>query len=62
MTNSEQPQTTWWGRFSLSEMEGGRWQIGPLSLWAYHDDLEWRIYRTENPDADAMATVPLPEA
>jgi len=37
------PVPRWWGNFLLPPKEGGIWRIGPLKLWIFHDENEWRI-------------------
>ncbi|WP_198598620.1 hypothetical protein [Salinibacter altiplanensis] len=59
----------WWGTVSLDVETGGRWAVGPSTLWLYRTDREWRIIHRwssppEAPDplADrSEVTVPLPE-
>ena len=61
--------TPWWGSFSLSEETGGRWEVGPSTLWLYRTAREWRLLHHPSADpvtADSLtdrsgATVPLPE-
>lgn len=57
----------WWGSVSLSVYEGGRWEIGPSTLWVYRSSHDWRVVHRPSTDpvtADPMAqhsavTVPL---
>ena len=44
----------WWGPVGLDEDTGGRWDIGPLTLWLYRSAQEWRIlHRPESSPATA---------
>lgn len=60
--------TPWWGTFSLEESTGGKWAIGPSTLWIYRSAGDWRIIHRPSTDpvtADPMAqrsavTVPVP--
>jgi hypothetical protein len=40
----------WWGDFKLSPHEGGIWRIGPLRLWIFHDENEWRLGHEHSSD------------
>ena len=59
----------WWGAVSLEPKTGGRWEVGPSTLWLYRTAREWRVLHrpTADPETtDPMAnrsnvTVPLPE-
>ena len=59
----------WWGTFDLEEDTGGRWEVGPSTLWLYRTAQEWRVLHRPSSDpgtVDPMvnrstATVPLPE-
>lgn len=33
----------WWGTFELELNSGGRWDVGPSTLWVFRTDNEWRI-------------------
>lgn len=35
--------TPWWGPFTIEEGAGGRWEVGPSTLWLYHTTGEWRV-------------------
>lgn len=60
----------WWGSYELDEQTGGRWEVGPSTLWLYRASREWRLlYRptSDRKTLDPMAprstvTVPLEEA
>ncbi|MCS4180592.1 hypothetical protein [Salinibacter ruber] len=62
--------TPWWGTVSLDVQTGGRWAVGPSTLWLYRTDREWRIVHRPSPDAGAAdplsnrsdVTMPLSEA
>jgi len=41
----------WWGPVTLDEDTGGRWDIGPLTLWLYRSAQEWRVIHRPLPDA-----------
>ncbi|WP_205409627.1 hypothetical protein [Salinibacter ruber] len=45
--------TPWWGTVSLDVRTGGRWAVGPSTLWLYRTDREWRIVHRPSPDAGA---------
>lgn len=68
MNASDDAPTPWWGSVSLDEGTGGRWHIGPSTLWVYRSSHDWRIMHRPSDDpvaADPMArrsewTVPLP--
>ena len=34
----------WWGTVSLNEGSGGRWDVGPSTLWLYRSANEWRLF------------------
>ncbi|WP_263790236.1 hypothetical protein [Salinibacter sp.] len=60
--------TPWWGPVSLDVETGGRWNVGPSTLWLYRTEREWRVLHRPSPTAetaDPMAdrsdvTAPLP--
>ncbi|MEF8817788.1 MAG: hypothetical protein V5A58_13445 [Salinibacter sp.] len=60
--------TPWWGPVSLDVETGGRWDVGPSTLWLYRTEREWRVLHRPSPTAetaDPMAdrsdvTAPLP--
>lgn len=71
--NASQPTdetTPWWGTFSLETGTGGRWEVGPSTLWLYRTAQEWRVLHRPSTDpatTDPMAnrsdaTVPASEA
>lgn len=48
----------WWGTFSLDEYTGGRWYVGPSTLWVYRSSRDWRVVHRPSTDpvtADPMA-------
>lgn len=59
----------WWGSVSLDLYSGGKWEIGPSTLWVYRSSNDWRILHRPSTDpatADPMAqqshvTAPLPD-
>lgn len=69
-STSPEEATPWWGTFSLAEETGGRWEVGPSTLWLYRTAQEWRILHRPTADpatTDPMVnrsstTVPVPEA
>lgn len=69
MTDDASTPTPWWGSFSLEESTGGKWHIGPSTLWVYRSSRDWRVVHRPSTDpvtADPMAqrsdaTVPLGE-
>jgi len=69
-SRSSDAPTPWWGTFSIDEDTGGRWDVGPSTLWLYRTAQEWRVLHrpTSDPTAtDPMAkrsdaTVPVPKA
>lgn len=60
----------WWGTFFLDENTGGRWEVGPSTVWLYRTAHEWRVLHRPTADPQATdpmanrsnATVPVPEA
>ena len=60
--------TPWWGPVHLDSETGGRWNVGPSTLWLYRTAREWRVLHRPSPTAetaDPMAdrsdvTAPLP--
>jgi len=56
------PQDTrWWGEVEIPEGRGGRWRIGPLTLWAEHREQEWRLaYREDAEAAEDLLEVDCP--
>lgn len=67
-SESDPEPTPWWGSVSLDVETGGRWAVGPSTLWLYRTDREWRVIHRPSPNAgaaDPMAnrsdrTAPLP--
>lgn len=54
------PAPRWWGDFTLAPETMGRWQIGPLQLWAQRLEGEWCVaWRTGPGPAEAAAEVSL---
>jgi len=59
----------WWGSVSLNLYTGGKWHLGPSTLWVYRASHDWRIIHRPSTDpvtADPMAkrsdvTAPLPD-
>lgn len=59
----------WWGTYSIEEGRGGRWDVGPSTLWLYRTDREWRVIHRPSaepgsPDPLANrsgASIPVPE-
>lgn len=49
--------TPWWGTFSLEEDTGGRWDVGPSTLWLYRTAHEWRVLH--RPTANPGVTDPM---
>lgn len=50
--------TPWWGDFPIEEDAGGRWDVGPSTLWLYRTAREWRLIHRPSADpatADPMA-------
>ena len=53
----------WWGEFSLSLEQWGRWRIGPLSLWARPISDEWRFaWRTQGEALAPVTEIEIPAA
>lgn len=34
----------WWGTFTIEEGMGGRWDVGPSTVWLYRTAIEWRVF------------------
>ena len=45
--------TPWWGTVSLDVHTGGRWAVGPSTLWLYRTDREWRVIHQPSPNDEA---------
>ncbi len=57
--------TEWWGAFELEVDQGGRWDIGPCTLWLYRTVQEWRVMYHVGTDPLASGSaveVPVAEA
>lgn len=50
--------TPWWGAFALEPGQGGRWEIGPSTLWLYRTVQEWRVLH--RPSSDPATVDPMP--
>lgn len=60
-TVADQSVTEWWGSFELEEGRGGRWQIGPCTLWLYRTANEWRVLsQSENDPLASGSRVEVP--
>lgn len=67
MEPSPESPIPWWGEVTLDAYEGGKWEIGPSTLWVYRSSHDWRVLSQLSTDpvtADPMAerstvTVPL---
>lgn len=59
----------WWGSVSLDLYTGGKWHLGPSTLWVYRASHDWRVIHRPSTDpvtADPMAQrstviAPLPD-
>lgn len=68
METSDNPES-WWGTVALDEGAGGRWEVGPSTLWLYRSANEWRLfYRPPSDPATvdpmlnrSQVTAPLPD-
>ncbi len=47
--------TPWWGTFSMDAKTGGRWDIGPSTLWLYRTHREWRVFSRLSADPTVVA-------
>lgn len=66
MSQSDQPQSMWWGQLSLESGQTAQWQIGSLSLAVQRFPNEWRIAydrdESASPDVDTWTrTLPGPD-
>lgn len=64
MVEPTHEQTIWWGSFSLAEGQGGRWQVGPSTVWISRSAQEWRVVHLQHGDpfeSTVQISVPLPE-
>lgn len=59
MTDSPVPEaaTPWWGTYALDEETGGRWDIGPSTVWMYRGTRDWRV--VHRPSDGATDTDPM---
>lgn len=58
MESSESDHRAWWGTVALDPETGGKWDIGPSTLWVYRAQQDWRIIHRPSTDpvrADPMA-------
>jgi len=69
MENDTGESIPWWGSVPLDPYTGGKWHLGPSTLWVYRASHDWRIVHRPSTDpvtADPMAQrsnviAPLPE-
>lgn len=51
----QRDERTWWGDFTLSEGQAGRWRVGPSTVWVERLANEWRLHHLQadelEPDA-----------
>lgn len=52
--NAPEP-TPWWGEFELETEIGGRWVIGPSTMWLYRTSREWRVFHRSGSDSGTTA-------
>ncbi len=55
-SDREEPQASpapWWGTFPLELGTGGRWEVGPSTLWLYRTEREWRIIHRPSTDPES---------
>lgn len=48
---SDEP-TPWWGSVTLDEYAGGKWLIGPSTIWVYRSSHDWRVIHRPSTNAD----------
>lgn len=48
MEASPEPTLPWWNTYTLDVHHGGRWQIGPSTLWLFHGPNEWRVMHRQS--------------
>ena len=53
--NNESELMPWWGTFSLKPDTGGRWDVGPSTLWLYRTHREWRVFSRLSADSAGVA-------
>jgi len=62
--------TPWWGTYELEEETGGRWDVGPSTLWLYRTGRDWRVIHRPSAYANvadslvsrSAVTLPIPTA
>ena len=42
-TDAISEPSVWWGTFTVAADTGGRWEVGPTTLWLYRTPREWRV-------------------
>lgn len=47
----------WWGTFSLEQYTGGRWHVGPSTIWLYRSSHDWRV--VHHPSTDPVTADPM---
>lgn len=52
-SSASDPPEPWWGSVSLDEGSGGRWEVGPSTLWLYRSAREWRLHHRPPPNPTA---------
>ena len=50
MTESRHVQTAWWGEYELAQLQSTQWSIGPLRLYVFNEEKEWRLGYTHSED------------
>jgi hypothetical protein len=53
MTNTR-PEP-WWGNYHVEEGTGGKWEIGPSTLWLLHRTNEWVVVHRPHGDDEEMS-------
>ncbi|MDH3674939.1 MAG: hypothetical protein OES12_05540 [Anaerolineae bacterium] len=56
MTQDNQLQSTWWGRFSFDSGQTAHWEIGPLKLAIQRLPNEWQLAYEQDEVTDAETT------
>jgi hypothetical protein len=56
MAENNQPQSTWWGQYSLDNGQTVQWDIGPLRLAVQRQPNEWQIAYEQNEVIDPETT------
>jgi len=55
------PGTPWWTTYTLEVGTGGRWRMGPTTLYLLHTRREWRVFHDATGDVlDATSTADVP--